>query len=97
VIRDDSFYPGHKYEQLFEVEARNFWFRARNRLVMWALERYFPGAKDFLEIGCGTGFVVSGVRQAFPRLCLSASDVLVTGLKCAVKRLPDVSLFQMDA
>jgi SAM-dependent methyltransferase len=87
----------YAYDSLFAAESRHFWFRARNSLILWALGRYFPGAVCFLEIGCGTGFVLSGVREAFPELALSASDVRAEGLVHAASRLPGVSLFQMDA
>jgi SAM-dependent methyltransferase len=87
----------YDYGYIFDVEGKNFWFRSRNRLLLWTLERYFPGSNKFLEIGCGTGFVLSGIRQTFPKLILSASDVLIRGLAYAHQRLPDVSFFQMDA
>ena len=37
--------------------------------------------KNFLEIGCGTGFVLSGVASAFPQTCLSASEIDSAGLQ----------------
>ncbi|UBF24118.1 hypothetical protein K9N68_20620 [Kovacikia minuta CCNUW1] len=61
-------YEVELFAQYFHLEARNFWFRARNRLIVWSLQRYFPQATSFLEIGCGSGFVLSGVEQAFPNL-----------------------------
>ena len=89
---DVEFFP-----ELIEAEVGNFWFECRNRLLVWALDRYFPKASSFLEIGCGTGFVLSGIKQEFPELVLSASDIFSRGLTYAEKRLPGVSLFQMDA
>jgi SAM-dependent methyltransferase len=86
-----------RFAELFELEMGSFWFRARNRLVVWALRRYFPFATSLLEVGCGTGFVLSGIREALPTLALSASDVLVRGLAFAQTRLPGVSFFQADA
>jgi len=85
---DVEFFP-----KLMEVEAGNYWFECRNRLLVWALDRYFPKADSFLEIGCGTGFVLSGIRQEFPRLNLSGSEIFSEGLIFAEKRLPDVNLF----
>ena len=87
----------YKYQEVFEIEAENFWFRSRIRLLIWALRQYFPDIESFLEIGCGTGFVLSEIRRAFPVLRLSASDILVRGLSYVEKRLPNVTLFQMDA
>ena len=94
--RNDA-YDATRFAQLAQVEAGSFWFRSRNRLLIWALQRYFPGARNFLELGCGTGFVLSGIHRAFPRLIVSGGDITVEGLRYANSRLPAVSLFQMDA
>jgi len=85
------------FPHLFELEGSNFWFRSRNRLLVWTLQRYFPEARNFLEIGCGTGYVLSGIRRAFPELSLSGSEIYAAGLAFAAERLPGVELFQMDA
>lgn len=85
------------FKRLAAVEAGNFWFRARNRLIIWALKRYFPQARTFLEIGCGTGFVLSGIEQAVPDLSLSGSEISSSGLAYAAQRTRSAELFQMDA
>ncbi|MEH2066866.1 MAG: class I SAM-dependent methyltransferase [Nostoc sp.] len=92
----DSFDPKF-FAQLATLEAKNFWYCSRNRLIIWALQRYFPQATTFLEIGCGTGFVLSGIEKAFPQLTLYGSEVLTTGLGFANQRLCRSQLFQMDA
>lgn len=83
--------------KLAGAEAQNFWFRARNKLVIWALNDFFPNAQSFLEIGCGTGFVLSGIERAFPQLSLYGSEIYSEGLTYAGKRLKKTELFQMDA
>ncbi|MEW8522872.1 MAG: methyltransferase domain-containing protein [Candidatus Thiodiazotropha endolucinida] len=85
------------FEKLAPLEANNFWFRTRNKLIIWALGKYYPSMTSFLEIGCGTGFVLSGIEQAFPGLKLSASDLHTSGLRFANNRVNRSSLFQMDA
>jgi SAM-dependent methyltransferase len=85
------------FTQLVTLEGNNFWFVSRNRLIVWALQRYFPQAKNFLEIGCGTGFVLSGIEQAFPQLTLYGSEIFTAGLDFASQRLSRAKLFQMDA
>lgn len=97
LAKDSEGFEADYFARLAEMEAGNFWFRSRNRLLIWALLRYFPEAKNFLEIGCGTGFVLSGIRQAFPELVLSGSEIFSEGLNFAAERLPGVELFQMDA
>ncbi|MBI4695824.1 MAG: class I SAM-dependent methyltransferase [Gammaproteobacteria bacterium] len=85
------------FAALAAVEERHFWFRARNRLILWALERYFPNCTDILEVGCGTGYVLAGIRDAFPQATIRGSELAAEGLKFAAARLPGVELFQMDA
>ncbi|MGI8603250.1 MAG: class I SAM-dependent methyltransferase [Verrucomicrobiales bacterium] len=89
---DPSYFP-----KLASLEAGNFWFRSRNKLIVWAIRRYFPEAADMLEIGCGTGFVLSGIHEAIPALRLHGSEFLADGLPFAASRVPGVELFQMDA
>jgi SAM-dependent methyltransferase len=85
------------FAQLARFEEGNFWFRARNRLIQWALRKYFPGARTLFEVGCGTGFVLKGVREALPRMRLAGSEIFRDGLVFAQARLPGVDLYQMDA
>jgi SAM-dependent methyltransferase len=97
LVRSDEFHNPTEFATLVEVEAGNFWFRARNRLIIWAIRRYFGRSRKILEIGCGTGYVLSGIHGAFPDLMLSGSEASCVGLGFAAKRVPGASLFQMDA
>jgi SAM-dependent methyltransferase len=85
------------FARLATIEESNFWFRARNELIQWALRNYFPDAKSLLEVGCGTGFVLAGIRESFPRMRLVGSEIFADGLIFAKARLPEVELYQMDA
>jgi SAM-dependent methyltransferase len=85
------------YAQLAALEAGNFWFRARNALVLWAFGRHFPQARRYLEVGCGTGYVLSAICERFPRLQACGSEIFVEGLAFAARRAPRADLFQMDA
>lgn len=85
------------FGEMVEVEAESFWFRARNQLIFWALRKYFPHAQSFLEVGCGTAFVLSGVEREFPHLKLKGSEIFSHGLTFASERLANAELFQMDA
>lgn len=82
---------------LAALEANNFWFRARNKLIIWALNAYVPKLTSFFEIGCGTGFVLSGIAKAYPAVRLMGSEIFTAGLREAAKRLQYVTLAQMDA
>ena len=85
------------FAELAAREAASFWFRSRNRLIVWALERHFPTARSLLEVGCGTGFVAAGIAQAVAPLTLAAGDAQSSGLAFARDRLPQARLYQVDA
>lgn len=85
------------FADLASLEAGHFWFRARNRLIIWALGKYCPEFQSFLEIGCGTGYVLSGIANTFPRAKLHGSELFTAGLNFAAARLPTIELMQMDA
>lgn len=93
---NDGFHE-ESFEGLARVEAGNFWFRARNAIIVWALRKYFSGFQSLLEVGCGTGFVLSGIAQAFPQAKIAGSEIYTAGLAFAARRLPSVELLQMDA
>lgn len=86
------------HEALFELEAGSFWFRARNRLLLWAMETYAPrGANRYLELGCGNGFVLSAIEKHFPDWSLVGSEPLSAGLERARTRLARAELLALDA
>jgi SAM-dependent methyltransferase len=92
-----SGFKAEYFAGLARLEERNFWFRSRNRLLIWAMRRYFPRAQSLLEVGCGNGYVLRGLQQAQPGLRLAGSEIFCAGLDFAAQRLPGVDLFQMDA
>lgn len=85
------------FEGLAKLEAANFWFRARNELILWGLRTYKPDAVTFLEVGCGTGFVLSGIAKAHPEMALSGSEIFLAGLAHAASRVQTAHFMQMDA
>jgi SAM-dependent methyltransferase len=85
------------FSKLAPLESKNFWFRSRNKLILWALQYYFSQRKTFLEIGCGTGFVLSAIERAFPQMEIMGSEIFTEGLTFASSRLFRSQLFQMDA
>lgn len=85
------------FHRLAEREAGHFWHVARNRLLLWAVGRHAPAARNFLEIGCGTGFVLAGLARAFPDLALTGSELFPEGLAFAARRVPRAAFLQLDA
>lgn len=82
---------------LARFEDRSPWFRSRNALIIWALRSYFPTAGDLLEVGCGTGYVLAGLKRALPGLRLTGLEPGEEGLAIARERLPGVPLLPGDA
>jgi SAM-dependent methyltransferase len=85
------------FEELASLEAKNFWFCVRARIIAWALAKYFPQTRSFFEVGCGTGFVLSRLAQTAPALDLYGSELFAEGLSFAAMRVPAANLLQMDA
>ncbi|HQT27635.1 MAG TPA: hypothetical protein PLK99_13760, partial [Burkholderiales bacterium] len=94
-IENEGFKAGY-FSELASLEEKNFWFRARNRLIIDAMKRHFPDASKCMEVGCGTGYVLSGIRRAFPGMKLSGSEIYASGLEFASRRAAGVELIQMD-
>jgi SAM-dependent methyltransferase len=90
-------YPDGYFADLAAAEAGSFWYRARNELITWAIKRHFPTLSSFLEIGCGTGYALSGVRAAFPSAELMGSEIISAGIEFAQMRVPSAHIVQMDA
>jgi SAM-dependent methyltransferase len=86
------------FEGLAQREAGNFWFEPRNRLLVGLSRRYFPAARRYLEIGCGTGFVLAAFAASRPWARLIGSEIHLAGLLQAQKRVrAQAELVQMDA
>lgn len=79
------------------IGERSFWARGRAALIAWALGRHAPGARRFLEVGCGTGGVLAHLEHAFPELELVGVEALVEGLRAARARVSRAQLVQADA
>jgi trans-aconitate methyltransferase len=90
-------FKAHYFKELAELESENFWFCSRNKVILWALHQYSPKLKSFLEIGCGTGFVISAISKQFPEARLLGSEYFEEGLLYARQRLPSAKFTQMDA
>jgi SAM-dependent methyltransferase len=88
---------GYHFLDLASSEDDNFWFQFRNKLLLWAIESYCPNFESMLEIGCGTGFILSDIAKRFLDSTLCGSDMYIAGLGFAAARLPSTKFMQMDA
>jgi SAM-dependent methyltransferase len=86
------------FDQLAALEEGNFWFRARNGLIESLARSHVPPRARYLEIGCGTGFVLRHMRRQFTQWTVSASELHFAGLLQASRRTPEgVRFMQLDA
>lgn len=90
---ESALFEGHGGEEA----ERSFWTSARSSLIVWALATYAPGAKRFLEIGCGTGGVLRRIESAFPAMQCIGAEALIDGLRAAQSRVSRTSVMQFDA
>jgi SAM-dependent methyltransferase len=90
-------FPEEAFDYLASAESRHWWFLSRNQIITWVLKAKVGRLANFLEVGCGTGFVISCVAKAFPSLELEASEYFEEGLVFAQQRLPQCRFRQLDA
>lgn len=84
------------FSRLVKVEPTHFWFNERRRLIEWVLRRDFPAAKNFCEVGCGTGYVLAGLESAFPALALTGVENYPQALPFSQARLTRTRLLPGD-
>lgn len=80
--------PVH-FARLAEIEERHFWFTARRRLIqslVAGLAEPLPAGYRVLEVGCGTGNVLSALQQACRRGKVFGMDRFLEGLLFAGRR-----------
>jgi SAM-dependent methyltransferase len=86
------------FTELARHEIGHFWFEPRSRLLTGLAGRFFPAAKRYLEVGCGTGVVLKAMSDSRSWSRLAGSELHPAGLVHARQRLGDRAEFlQMDA
>ena len=96
-LSNEQFDPA-TYKEFAETEVKNFWYVSRPKLISIVIKKYLKDAHNFLEIGCGTGYVLYNMNKKLPNLELYGADVYVEGLEFVKKRLRgNIKLYQFDA
>jgi SAM-dependent methyltransferase len=96
-MNNNASFPRDAFEQLTNYEADNWWFCSRNSLLEWLISTYTTKAGKYLEIGCGTGFVLKMIDSQFPDFEVNGSELYEDGLEYARSRVPGAKLKQYDA
>jgi SAM-dependent methyltransferase len=89
-------YDANLFDQLAVVEDESFWFRARNHLIVQLTSELSQPGDRFLEIGCGTGYVLRALANDCG-LKVTGSELYSEGLEHARRRVPDADLVELDA
>jgi SAM-dependent methyltransferase len=84
------------FDRLAGAEDQSFWFRARNRLIVELVGQVSRPGDRFLELGCGTGYVLQAVVAACGVRAVGA-DPFSEALAYARQRVPHAQFLQVDA
>ncbi|PIE67722.1 MAG: SAM-dependent methyltransferase [Deltaproteobacteria bacterium] len=90
-------FPPSSYENLVRFERNNWWFRSRNNLLLWAMAKKVEKLDCFLEIGCGSGFVLERIHQSYPEAKLYGIELFEEGLAYACSRVPSAYFSNINA
>jgi SAM-dependent methyltransferase len=89
-------FPEESFTKLAAVEDGHFWFEERNNLISWAMKKYAPDCRSFLEVGCGTGFVSRRIAEDFSQASMTAVEYYEAALPFARQRCPRATISQAD-
>ena len=92
-----EYFDPEAFPKLAALESRNWWFCSRNKIILWILKRKIGNFQSFLEIGCGTGFVLESIQRAYADATLFGSEFFEEGLKYARERVPTATFSRIDA
>lgn len=90
------YYPAYVYINLAQVESNFWWFRARNALILWVLQKKISSFSTFFEIGCGTGFVLEAIAKEFPHARMEGGEYFAEAFAYAKARVPRAHFRQLD-
>jgi SAM-dependent methyltransferase len=93
---DAGGYDAEIFDPLAAVEDKSFWFRARNRLITGLVGQVSHPGERFLEVGCGTGYVLRALART-NQLDVVGAELFPEGLEHARRRVPEAEVVQLDA
>jgi SAM-dependent methyltransferase len=81
-------FPEESFTWLAAKEEGHFWFEQRNELILWMIENFSGYPRRYLEVGCGTGFVLGRVARAFPQAEIHGIEYYEDAIPIARARCP---------
>ncbi len=89
-------FPQEAFAEIYEAERSHFWFRARTKLIISQVNKFFANACKFLEVGCGTGLFLQNLSSECPKMQLTGSDISLVGLSYASLQFKKAKLVQFN-
>ncbi|MGI4781777.1 MAG: class I SAM-dependent methyltransferase [Janthinobacterium lividum] len=96
MLQDNDGFHEPLFDEYQKLQAEHFWFVYRRKLIVWALQRYFPRLQSFLEIGCGTAENLAAIADRFPHAEVCGGEPSLHALQMA-RRHCTAKFLQMDA
>lgn len=93
----DQYFPSEAFPVLAANEETHWWFRSRNRLILWALAKKQGKIQSLLDLGCGTGFVLKAIHRSYPEVDLVGAEYYAEAIEFARQRVPSADFRQIDA
>ena len=95
-MSDREQYPSGDFAELASSELCHWWFRGRNQIIVDAVQRHCKAPKSILEVGCGTGFVLQALAEAYPAARIEAAELHPEGIRIAQRRVPRAIFRELD-
>jgi len=88
-----SSYPEQEYRVVESVQDVHWWFQGRKRLISHFLKSAVKGKSSYIEIGCGTGYLLD-ILHGFPGIAVSGIDMHEKSIEIAKKRCASARIFK---
>lgn len=85
------------FPTLLQTESGYWWFKARARLILWTLKSKVKPIQNLVEVGCGTGYILSQIEAAFPQLTTTGTEYFQSSVILANNRLRRTEVSHLDA
>lgn len=88
-----STYPKDEYDAIESVQDSHWWFQGRKRILKYFLKRALRGKESYIEIGCGTGYLLD-IPKGLPEIKVFGIDMHEESIRMARQRCKDAKIFR---